>query len=237
MTVAFRIKFIKMQETLTFLSELAANNNRDWFNANKSRYLKTRADVETLTARLIAGLAEIEPDASILEPSDCLYRIYRDTRFSSDKTPYKRHIGIYINPFGGKKSALAGYYLHLEPDNVFVGGGLWCPDAKLLKAVRQSIYDNVDEYLEIIENPEFKKHFPLIGEDLLKTAPKGFPKDWEHIELLRPRSYTACGPVRAKSNSAKDIEKATLCAFEVLKPYNDFLNYLFEENPSLPRFF
>ncbi len=113
-----------MKEILSFLKELSANNNREWFEAHRPTYLEIKKKVEDMTQTLIDGIAKFEPTASALRPSDCLYRIYRDTRFSPDKTPYKNHIGIYINPFGGKKSELAGYYLHIQPGNMLVGGGL-----------------------------------------------------------------------------------------------------------------
>lgn len=175
-----------MKEVYDFLLELRSHNDRDWFNANKERYLQAKAVTEELTERLIAGVTRFDPEAARLRPTDCTYRIYRDTRFSNDKTPYKTHIGIYINPPGGKKSPTAGYYLHLEPGQTMVAGGAWCPESAQLKAIRQDIFDNYDEYLEIIHSPKFSQFFSEVGEDFLKTAPKGFPKDWEHIDLLRP---------------------------------------------------
>lgn len=224
----------KMNQILTFLSDLSKNNNREWFAANKSTYLEVKDKIELLTARLISDLAKFEPEAAHLTPSECLYRIYRDTRFKSDKTPYKTHIGIYISPYGGKKSTRAGYYVHFEPHNCFLGGGMWCPPAPLLKAVRQSIYDNVEEYLEIIDNPEFKGLYGEPGENLLKTAPKGFPKDWDHIGLLRPRDYTAGTRISDRTITSKNAPAKIIDAFRILKPYNDFLNYTFEETPDLP---
>ncbi len=226
-----------MKETLRFLDELAANNNRDWFAANRERYLCVKERTENLATRLIASLSEFELSAAMLEARDCMYRIYRDTRFSADKTPYKRHIGIFINPFGGKKSQLAGYYLHLEPNNVFVGGGIWCPTAPVLKAVRRSIFDNVDEYIGILNSNNFRSHFNIVGEDFLKTAPKGFPKDWEHIDLLRPRSFTALGKLPEDAVAFDDVVRAATESFKALQPFNNFLNYVYEECPGLPRFF
>lgn len=226
-----------MKQILDFISDLRANNNRPWFADNKERYQDVRRQTELLADALIAGLTVIEPRAASLTPSACLYRIYRDTRFSSDKTPFKNHIGIYMNPYGGKKSQFGGYYLHLEPGNCLVAGGVWCPTVPVLKAVRRSIYDNTEEYLDIIGSPEFSKTFPVVGEDLLKTAPKGFPADWEHIALLRPRSYTATSIPLDEKMSAPHLADTALKYFRILKPFNDFLNYTFEENPGLPRFF
>lgn len=226
-----------MKDTLNFIRDLVANNNREWFNANKERYLGVRKDLEVLTLQLIAGLSEFEPAAARMQPAECMYRIYRDTRFSLDKTPYKNHIGIYISPFGGKKSQFGGYYLHLEPDRCAVAGGVWCPTAPVLKAMRQSIYDNVEEYLEIINDAEFKERFPVVGENLLKTVPKGFPKDWEHIDLLRPRSFTVMASLDNNTVCSGRLMQRVVDDFRLMKPFNDFLNYTFEENPELPRTF
>lgn len=222
-----------MKQVLDFLSRLAQNNNREWFNAHKDEYQEVKAKIEALTATLLTRLAAFEPGAARMSPSDCLYRIYRDTRFSPDKTPYKTHIGIYISPVGGKKSEYAGYYLHLEPGNCLIAGGSWCPPTPLLKQLRKEIYDNIEEYVEIIDNPEFKKTFPVMGENLLKTAPKGFPKDWEYIDLLRPRDFTALGPISDKDVCSSKLIDIVIAGFEQLKPLNDFFNFTFEDHPDL----
>jgi len=222
-----------IKDTFRFLKTLAANNDREWFNAHKEEYLAVKKYIEDLTERLLAALCEIEPEASRLSPSDCLYRIYRDTRFSADKTPYKTHIGIFINPPAGKKSERCGYYFHIEPGNCLVAGGAWCPPAPLLKEYRRSIYDNVEEYLEIINDPAFKDKIAIVGEDLLKTVPKDFPKDWEHIDLLKPRSFVVYAPVSDREILSGDVVDTAFSRFRVIKPYNDFLNYTFEEHPEL----
>ena len=218
-----------MKEIFAFLKELKKNNNREWFAANKERYLAVKDKVEILTARLIAELAKIDPDAARLTPRDCTYRIYRDTRFSPDKTPYKTHIGIFINPPGGKKSPRCGYYLHLEPGHSLVAGGAWCPEPRLLKEIRQAIYDNADEYLEVINDPAFAAAFTSVGEDPLKTAPKGFPKDWEHIALLKPRSFTAYSPIPDAVVKGPNLIGEAVKRMKLVKPFNDFLNYTIDE--------
>lgn len=221
-----------MKEILSFLKTLARNNNREWFNDHKGEYNEVKKKVEDLTARLIAGVSAFDPDARRLSPADCLYRIYRDTRFSPDKTPYKTHIGIYICPPFGKKSLRCGYYLHIEPGNCLVAGGAWCPDAVSLKRIRTDIYENVEEYLGIIGNPEFKSFYHEVGEDLLKTAPKDFPKDWEHIALLRPRSYTVGTPLTDVQVCGTDMERLVLERMRVVRPFNDFLNYAITASAS-----
>lgn len=221
-----------MKEILDFLGDLKRNNDREWFGANKDRYLNAKAKVELITANLIARIASFDPGASRLTPSECLYRIYRDTRFSANKTPYKTHFGVYINPPYGKKDLRCGYYLHIEPGNTLVAGGFWCPDAGMLKRVRQDIYDNVDEYLEIIENPGFKKLFPTVGDNLLKTAPKGFPKDWPHIELLKPRDFTAYSRLTDRQALSKGFPDLVIERMQALVPLNAFFNYTIESIKS-----
>lgn len=222
-----------MKEILDFLRRLAANNDREWFNAHKDEYKEVKAKVESLTQKLIDALTEIEPEAAMLTPADCLYRIYRDTRFSADKTPYKTHIGIYINPHGGKKSEFCGYYLHLEPGECNVSGGAWFPEAPLLKEYRSEIYHNIDEYVGIIENPDFKNAFFPLWQEPLKTAPKGFPKEWEYIDLLKPKSFVYTAPLTDRAVCSKNIVKKVSDLFRILKPYNDFFNFTLEEHPEL----
>lgn len=222
-----------MKDTLKFLKELAANNDREWFNAHKDEYLKVKANIEAFTAALISRLAEIEPEASRLTPADCLYRIYRDTRFSPDKTPYKTHIGIYVNPRGGKKSEFSGYYIHIEPGACMVCGGAWYPPAPLLKEYRSEIYHNIEEYLDILENPEFATNYKQYWTEPLKTAPKGYPKDWEYIDLLKPRSFTVGAPISDREFCSKGIMDKIISLCKILKPYNDFFNFTLEEHPEL----
>lgn len=219
-----------MKTVISFLRSLRRHNDRIWFNEHKDQYLAVKDRIEVLTARLIAGVSEFDPETSRLRPADCLYRIYRDTRFSADKTPYKTHIGIYINPPGGKKSPTCGYYLHLEPDNCLVAGGCWCPDSQLIKKIRQDIYDNVEEYLEILDSEGFCEYYDGVGDNLLKTAPKGFPKDWEHIDLLKPRDFTAYSPLPEGDLDSPVSIKAVLDRMRAVKPLNDFFNYSITES-------
>ncbi|MDE6339775.1 MAG: DUF2461 domain-containing protein [Muribaculaceae bacterium] len=217
-----------MKKVYTFLKELKKNNNREWFNTHKDRYLEVKQYVDGLTQDVINAFGAEDPRIASLTPADCTYRIYRDTRFSPDKTPYKTHIGIFICP-GGKKSTRCGYYIHLEPGNSFIGGGCWCPPAPILKAIRKEIYDNVDEYLEIIENPEFKARYTEVGFDRLKTAPKGFPKDWEYIDLLKPRDYTVLAPVGDDFMKSPDVVSKIVSYFKTQVPFNQFIDYVFDE--------
>ena len=179
---------MNIPEILDFLKRLAVNNNRPWFQEHKTEYQHVQQNFEELLSAVIARIAVFDDSVSHVQPTDCTYRIYRDIRFSSDKSPYKTHIGGYINA-KGKKSNHCGYYIHLEPDNCMLAGGSWCMPSDMLKAVRQSVYDNIDEFRAIVEDPAFKAYFPIIGEEHLKTMPKGFPKDFPYPQYIQCKDY------------------------------------------------
>lgn len=218
-----------MKDILKFLSALEANNNREWFNEHKSEYLKVKCKVDEIAAKLIALVGSFEPEAVYMTPAECTYRIYRDTRFSHDKTPYKTHIGIFINPPYGKKSIRLGYYLHIEPGHSLLGVGTMPLPSKMVNAIRQDIFDNVDEYLGIIKAPAFAEAFPVVGDNCVKTAPKGFPKDWEHIDLIRPREYGVFKDLTDADMRKSDIIERVADYMRVAKPFRDFINYSIDE--------
>lgn len=218
-----------MNEILNFLRALSNNNNREWFNNHKDEYLYVKSIVDNIALALIREITTFEPEAASLRVSDTTYRIYRDVRFSSDKRPYKTHIGIFVNPPYGKKSNRMGYYLHIEPDNCFLAVGTIGLSSRLITALRHSIYDNIEEYLEIIENPVFKQYFKEIGEDYVKTAPKGFSKNWKYIDLVRPRNFVASYPLSPKELESVDFIEKIGGIFETAKPFNHFFNYTIDE--------
>jgi len=211
-----------------FLKRLAANNNREWFKEHRAEYDAVVAEEETLANILIARISFFEPGVMRLEPKDCMYRIYRDIRFTKDKSPFKNHIGIFVNP-KGKKSLHCGYYLHFEPGNCMIAGGGWCPSTEMLRAIRQSIFDNIDEYKKIVNNPVFSGYFPTIGMERLKTAPKGFPKDFEDMQYLQPKDYVIARNVPDSFFEKPGFMDEVMKTFEAMKPYHDFLNYTIDE--------
>lgn len=216
----------------TFLRDLKLNNNRDWFHANKDKYLVVKQNVDELAEMLIRLVAEVEPSASNMRVADVTYRIYRDTRFSLDKTPYKTHIGIFINPPRGKKSLRYGYYFHLEPDNSLIAAGNMPGPTALTNAIRKEIFSNVEEYLSIIDDKEFKKYFPVVGEDPLVNAPKGFPKDWEYIDLLKPRSFGAYAMEKDSFFTKDGLADRLRPIIRQMKRLNDFVNYTVDDFES-----
>lgn len=211
-----------------FLKELSANNNREWFNEHKDDYKRAQLEFELLLTTVIERISTFDESVKGIQAKDCTYRIYRDTRFSPDKTPYKRHFGGYINA-KGKKSDHCGYYIHIENGNCMLAGGSLCLEPKILKAVRRSVYDNIDEFREIVEAPEFKQYFPVIGETHLKTAPKGFPKDFPYMDYLKCKEYTCTSYVPDSFFFAPDFLDKTEAVFRQLKRFADFTNYTIDD--------
>lgn len=213
---------------LDFLKQLAANNDRQWFLEHKTEYQHVQQSFEELLAVVIARISVFDESVSHVQPKDCTYRIYRDVRFSSDKSPYKSHIGGYINA-KGKKSNHCGYYIHLEPDNCMLAGGSWCMPSDMLRAVRQSIYDNIDEYRSIVEDPAFKIYFPIVGEEHLKTMPKGFPKDFPYPQYLQCKDYTVSYRIPDAFFSNPDFVDKIADVFKQLKRFADFTNFTIDD--------
>lgn len=212
--------------TLKFLKDLKKNNNKTWFEKNKSNYLGARDDAERFVALVIEGLGKIDPDIKSLEAKDCTYRIYRDVRFSSDKTPYKVHMGAFMNK-GGKKSPTAGYYFHLQPGGKsMAGGGLWMPMPPELSKVRQEIDYNLAEWSKILADKNFKKFYPdgLDQDEILSRPPKGYEAGNPAIEYIKLKSFVTTRPIGDETLVSKVLLKEVTGAFAAMKPFIDFLN-------------
>lgn len=208
---------------LQYLADIKVNNNRDWFYANKDRYDEIRSAFERITENTIASIAAFDPTVANVTVKSTLYRFNRDTRFSMDKSPYKRHMGTYINP-KGKKSPHGGYYLHFEPGNCQIGGGAYCLESPVLRAVRQHIMDRIDEFRDIVESPVFHRLFPIIGNEHLKTMPAGFPRDFAYPQYLRPKNYAVMHPLPDEFFFEQDWLKKAADIFKIMKPFLDFIN-------------
>ena len=219
-----------IKNILNFLSAVEQHNNRPWFAEHKDWYDCCKADFDTFSENLIEQLALMDKELQGLRVKDCVYRIYRDIRFSPDKSPYKHHFGVYVAAGGGRRSPRGGYYFHLQPGNTLVSAGVWCPNSALLKALRQSIYDNVDELKEIMDNQSFKRYFSdMDTEDMLKTVPSGFPKDFEHADWLKRKSFTVTHMLTEKKLLQPNLMEQILDICREAKPYNRFLNYTVDE--------
>ncbi len=213
----------------SFLEKLVANNNREWFQEHKSEYEKVKSEHEKMVTYLIAKISEFDSDIRGLEAKDCIFRIYRDTRFSPDKTPYKNHVGAYIASGGGRKSERAGYYVHISTEESFISGGIYCPQPAVLKALREAVYHNIDEYLSIINQKDYKQYFTEFFSESLKTVPRGFPKDFEHAELLKCRHYSPASPISPDFWKKQDCLDEIVKRCKALYPYNRFMNFTVDE--------
>ena len=210
-------------ETLKFIKDVAENNDREWFAANKERYETARADVLSFVEELIPVLAAIDPAFSVDTPAKkCLMRIYRDVRFSKNKDPYKNNFGISFHvKFNGVPNP--EYYLHLQPGKSFFGVGFWMPEAPILKKIREEIDYNTTEFLEIMDAADFNSIFSLSKDDTLKNAPKGYDIDHPQINWLKLKSYIAIYPLTDKDILGAGINDKLKNAFESIQPFVRFL--------------
>jgi uncharacterized protein (TIGR02453 family) len=212
------------KSTIEFLRKLKKNNNREWFNKNRKLYEDAKYDFEIFIFELIQKISEYDESVSGLEPKDCLFRIYKDVRFSKDKSPYKTNLGASINK-GGRKAPTAGYYVHIDPSECFLASGLYMPMPDKLLEVRKGIADDYRKFRKIIEHKDFKKNFgKLWTGDSLKTAPKGFEKDHPAAEYLKLKSFIADHTVKQEKALSKNYSEYAAKVFKTVKPLNDFLN-------------
>lgn len=217
-----------MQTLLQFLNELKKNNNKEWFNENRKAYDASKEQMLFFTEIMIQELRKMDQDIPALSAKDCLFRIFRDVRFSNDKSPYKTNMGSFIAP-GGRKSDLAGYYVHFEPGASFIGGGVWCPAADVLRAIRTEIYEHPDGFKEVLHDDDFKEYFTEIMGEKLKTAPKGFDKEFEAIDLLRYKSYAFGYSLTDEQVLSGDLVELAVSVFRQLSHMNRFLNDAIEK--------
>ncbi|MEN8203909.1 MAG: DUF2461 domain-containing protein [Bacteroidota bacterium] len=214
-----------MQNILSFLEALARNNNRDWFNLNKKLYQESLEAFREFTGVVLTGITQLDPTLGDLQAKDTIFRIYKDIRFSKDKTPYKTHFASWMAK-GGRKSTDAGYYFHLEPGNSFMAAGVWMPPKEQLTLIRQEIMYNPTSYFSVINDTFINTKYERGGkEDMLKKGPAGFPKDFEYMEELKYKHH-----VFSKNYSNEEVLKqgfsdALINDFKGLFPLVDYLNH------------
>ncbi len=213
---------IDLKPVLVFLSGLQKNNNKVWFEKNRVAYENAKALFEAFVDQLISGLGFIE-DMKGVTSKDCVMRIYRDIRFSKDKTPYKINMGASIGP-GGKKSWRQQYYLHLEPHNAsMVAGGLHSPESGQIIKFRTAINLNARPFKAVVNAKAFKQYFGTVEGEKLKTAPQGFDRDHPEIELLRMKDVTAIHRLSDEKVLAPNFSVHVIQAFTAMKPFLDYL--------------
>ncbi len=216
-----------MQVVLDFLNNLQNNNNREWFEANRTNYLNAKNTFEAFVEKLISGISEFDTSIRNISVSDCTYRIYRDIRFSGDKTPYKTHMGAFISPYG-KKGGYSGYYFHIEAHNAdYIGGnilsaGIYRPEPKVLKSIREEIMLNGSNFHKAVLSSG--SDFVLDNSGKLKKVPLGFPTDYEYSDYFRYKNYFLTQYVSDEFVMNDKLLENTLREFKKTLPFNNLLN-------------
>lgn len=209
------------KKTFEFLSLLAANNDREWFQANKILFEAAQQNMLSFADQLLDLMRQhdnIENESG----KKMLYRIYKDTRFSKDKSPYKTHFGIRMSR---ATSALrGGYYFHLEPGNCFVGGGFFAPESDDLKRIREDIDFNYEEWNAVLASTDLVNTFGQLKGDEVKSAPKGYSKDHPAIDLLRKKQFLLIKPLSDAEVQADDFVVELNNHFKALRPFFDYMS-------------
>ncbi len=212
-----------LKPVLTFLTSLKDNNNRPWFEAHRPAYERAKAEFEALVDDLILGLSAIE-DMKGVAAKDCVMRIYRDLRFSKDKSPYRTAMSAPIGP-GGRKSYRFHYYLHIEPhDRSMIAGGLHEPESAQINAFRSVIARDSRKFKSIVAAQPFKKQFGEVSGEKLKTSPQGFPRDHPEIALLRLKEVLAVRSLPDKTVLSPGFVPQVIEACKAMKPFLDYLS-------------
>ena len=215
-----------MEDVITFLNKILVNNNRPWFQENKNLYLKAQDQINKIAVELINGISKFDSSINDLTINDCTYRIYRDIRFSPDKRPYKTHMGIYVCP-QGKKSGLAGYYLHFEAEGAEYLGlnglytGMYNPDKESLKSIREDICYDGASFEDAIKKA---KNFTLDTSCSLSKTPKDFPKNTPYDYLLRLKQYNLIQAMPKEMLFSRHMIEWVLEEFKTSLDFNTLLN-------------
>jgi len=218
------------KESLQFLDDLRANNNREWFLENKKRYEIFKKDYHQLVADFLDAMKPMDPALEMLEVKNCTFRINRDIRFSKDKSPYKSHLGVWMSS-GFKGANRAGYYVHIDPNGSFIAGGFYAPEADDLKKVRKEIAFFHEDLEAILNEPNFKREFGDFSRNkksLLKNPPRGYEKDHPAIELLKLKSFETVQKFDVSEVTKKDFVSKMSQKLILLKPLNEFMNRALE---------
>jgi len=217
------MKTVIKKETLQFLKKLKRNNNREWFNSNKELYLAAHENFLDFTQALIDGISIFDKSVLGVQAKKCVFRIYRDIRFSKNKSPYKINFGAAISSADGR-NLLGGYYLHISPEGSFLAGGAYKPQSEQLLAIRQEVSSNADDFKKIINNKTFKKNFGEISGDKLSSAPKGFDKNDPMLEYLKLKDFVMMHYIDEKTVLSNNFINYCVRIYKSMVPFNKFIN-------------
>ena len=210
---------------LTFLEEISANNNREWFQANKARYeTDVREPVFDWIRAMKPHLQEISPCflATARKVGGSMMRIHRDVRFSKNKQPYKTNVGVQFRHILGKDIHAPGYYLHISPDSLFLGVGIWKPGGASLRKIREAIDAYPDDWIEARNDSQFLENYTLGGESL-KRAPRGYPKEHPLLTDLKRKDFIAIHPLTIDAFLSEDFVEYVSSTFSAATPFLSFL--------------
>jgi len=213
------------RKTFKFLTQLEENNNRDWFNENKSVYEETiREPALNFIADISSDLAKVSPHFNAIpkKVGGSLMRVYRDVRFGKDKSPYKTNIGIQFRHEIGKDVHAPGFYIHIAQDECFIGVGIWRPDSPTLRKIRDEIIDNPKKWTSVIQQKPFKREFEQVGDSLV-NAPRGYPKEHSLLEDLKRKDHIAITPLKKNIITGDQFKKEVLKSFKQGNNYMQFL--------------
>ncbi len=213
------------QQSFTFLRKLAKNNNRDWFLEHKDEYEATiRTPALDFITAMSVDLAMLSPHFLALpkKVGGSLMRVHRDVRFGKDKRPYKTNIGIQFRHEQGKDVHAPGFYLHIEPNDCFVGVGIWRPDADALGKIRDRICEKGKDWTAALTEKPFKRHFELGGDSLVRP-PRGYDKEHPLLESLKRKDFIAISNISTDSVLSGRFKKMVVDRFRVADSYMQFL--------------
>ncbi|MEN9918170.1 MAG: hypothetical protein RL662_606 [Bacteroidota bacterium] len=212
------------KDNLDFLKALKENNSREWFNDNKAWYERAKADVELLVTKLLAEISTFDQELAQSDPRKCMFRIYRDVRFSHDKSPYKTHFGAVFHQRGFDKSS--GYYLHIDADQSFMTCGHYMLPPDQLKKMRKGIYDDYDTLQAILEENNFKTEIGDLfrDDDVLKRVPNGFDKDHPAAEYMKLKHFYVSKPLSDEQLLRTDFVSYAGGIYKQMSNMNRFLN-------------
>ena len=215
-------------DALPFLRELAANNNREWFNEHKPRYQALHSDLLDFTDELIGTLMPYDPHLAGLAAKNCVFRIYKDARYARDGLPYKTHFGIHLVT-SGKRSDFnrAGFYLHIEPGASMMAGGAHAPSPEWLRQIRLRLLHNGGDFVETVTAPSFKKMFGEVQGDRLVRPPQGFTGDLAdspYIEWIKYKSLWVKRDLSDAQISGNKLAEIATQTFVAYQPFQQFLN-------------
>jgi uncharacterized protein (TIGR02453 family) len=211
-------------EALTFLRNLAKHNDRDWFNPRKAIYeAELKEPMLAIVRKITDAMMDFAPN-HVRPAEKSLFRIYRDTRFSNDKRPYKTHIAAWWTHTGLDKTSGAGYYFHVSAKEVIIAAGAYMPEKEQLAAIRHWLLDNHEEFRKILKRPAVRKAFTEFEGEALTRPPKGFPPDHPAIDLIKCKQWGMSTSLPAKASLEKNFAQTAIKHFKLLAPMVDALN-------------